>query len=140
MPLSMTPELIFYPVAVLVFWTLLVLLHLGLSRLQAARRGEVAVRYFRTCQGDAPERLVVLERHYRNLLELPLLFYLGGLVVYVTGGVDVWSLGFAWAFVALRLVHSLVHLGSNRIRLRFRLFLAGFAVLAVFWLGILVRL
>jgi len=136
----MTPELIFYPVAVLVFWTMLVLLHLGLSRMQAVRRKEIAPAYFRAYRGDAPERLVILERHYRNLLELPLLFYSGALIAYVTGGVDGWILAFAWAFVALRLLHSMSHLGGNRVRIRFRLFLAGFAVLAVFWLGILVRL
>ena len=136
----MTPELIFYPVAVLVLWTLLVLLHLGLSRMQALRRGEVVPSYFRAYRGEVPERLVVLERHYRNLLELPVLFYLAAVVAYVAGLVDGWLLGFAWAFVVLRLLHSISHLGGNRIRTRFRLFLAGFAVLAVFWLGILVRL
>lgn len=140
MPLMMSPELIFYPVAVLVFWTMLVLLHLGLSRMQAARRKEVAPGYFRAYRGDAPERLIVLERHYRNLLELPLLFYLGAVVAYAAGMVDGWSLGFAWAFVALRILHSVAHLGGNRVRTRFRIFLAGFAVLTVFWLGILVRL
>jgi len=138
--LTMSSELIFYPVILLVVWTLLVLAHLGVSRLAAVRRGEVSLGYFRAYQGAAPERLVVLERHYRNLLELPLLFYLAAITAYVTGLVDGWLLGLAWAFTLLRLTHSAVHLGGNPIRLRFYVFLAGFFVLTAMWLMILLRL
>jgi len=140
MPLSLSAELVFYPVVLLVVWTLLVLVALGRSRFAAVRRGEVRASYFRAYQGEVPERLLVLDRHYRNLLELPLLFYLAAVVAYVTGMVDGWLLGLAWAFVGLRIAHSAVHLGGNRVRLRFYVFIAGLAVLAGLWGIILVRL
>jgi len=139
-PLTFSSELIFYPVGLLVLWTLLVLGYLGAARFAAVRRGEIGLGYFRSYQGEAPERLAVLERHFRNLLELPLLFYLAAVTAYVTGLVDAWLLGLAWAFVLLRLIHSGVHLGKNVVRLRFFVFLAGFGVLAAIWAIILTRL
>jgi hypothetical protein len=50
-----------------------------------------------------------------NLLELPMLFYVVGIVLYVTGGTSSTAIAMARAFVALRVVHSLVHLTYNHV-------------------------
>lgn len=136
----MSAEIIFYPVAVLVFWTLMVLVLMGSARVKAVKKGEVPASYFRDYQGEVPERLAVAERHFRNMLELPPLFYLACVVTYMTGNVDGWMVGLAWAFVILRLAHSGVHLGGNVVNTRFFVFLLGLAVLASMWLVILARL
>lgn len=64
-----------------------------------------------------------------NLLELPVLFYAICLAVYVTHRVDPLDVGLAWGFLALRVAHSLVHLGYNNVRHRLVVFGIGNVVL-----------
>jgi hypothetical protein len=42
-------------------------------------------------------------------------------------------LGLAWSYVALRAWHSFVHLGYNKVLIRFKIFLASSVVLGVMW-------
>jgi hypothetical protein len=49
-----------------------------------------------------------------NLLELPVLFYVACLSLYVTGRGDQTALAIAWIYVGLRALHSLIHLSYNK--------------------------
>jgi len=71
--------------------------------------------------------------NFRNLFELPVLFYLALFVAWATGQVTPVSLGLAWAFVGLRVVHSLVHCTYNTVMHRFALHATGAVVLWVLW-------
>ena len=78
--------------------------------------------------------------NYRNLLELPVLFYFGVAVAVAAGVRDPWLLGLAWGFVALRVAHSAIQCSYNKVMHRFQVFLAGFLVLALFWIRLAVYL
>jgi len=78
--------------------------------------------------------------NFRNLFELPVLFYLALAVCAQTGFVNALTLGLAWAFVALRIVHSAIHCGYNRVLHRFYAYVAGFFALVALWLAIAVGL
>ena len=69
----------------------------------------------------------------RNLFELPVLFYAGVLVAHATGVTSATLLALAWSFVALRIAHSLVHCGYNRVMHRFGVYVAGSVVLWAMW-------
>jgi hypothetical protein len=69
-----------------------------------------------------------------NLLELPTLFYVVGIVLYVTGGASMPAIAIAWAFVALRVVHSLVHLTYNHVLHRLAAFSLATVALALLWI------
>ena len=71
--------------------------------------------------------------NYRNLFEMPVLFYLALLVAAIAGLVTPLSLGLAWTYVALRFVHSAIHCGYNRVKHRFYAFLASNVVLWALW-------
>ncbi len=58
----------------------------------------------------------------KNLFEMPVLFYAGILTLHVTEVADTTSLGLAWAFVALRVLHSAVHCTINVVLLRFGIY------------------
>ena len=47
----------------------------------------------------------------------------------VAGHVDAWAVNLAWAFVALRVVHSLVQSTANIVMLRFSIFMISWLVL-----------
>jgi hypothetical protein len=61
-------------------------------------------------------------------------------LVLVTRQADVWFVLLGWAFVALRLLHALVHTTSNHVPTRFNLFAASAIVLMVMWAYFAARL
>ena len=65
----------------------------------------------------------------RNLFELPVLFYTLVLYLFVTARVDSLYLSLAWAFVALRVAHSLVHCTYNIVLLRFGVYAVSALIL-----------
>ncbi|GGK07970.1 MAPEG family protein [Luteimonas terricola] len=71
--------------------------------------------------------------NYRNLFELPVLFYFAVAVALAARVQDPWVLGLAWGFVALRLAHSVIQCGYNKVMHRFPVFIAGVLVLALLW-------
>jgi hypothetical protein len=57
-----------------------------------------------------------------NLFELPVLFYALCLYLYVTGSVDDIYVAAAWIFFLFRVLHSAVHVSTNRVIVRFWLY------------------
>lgn len=130
----MRAEAIFGPVCVLVLWTGFVVLLTGLRRILAVRAGRITAHAFKLGESpDVPPDVAVVNRNFMNLLEMPVLFYIGCLAFYVTHHVNPAVLVLAWLYVALRLAHSIVHLGSNRIVLRLAAFAASNFVLLAIW-------
>ena len=68
--------------------------------------------------------------NYNHLLEQPTLFYAVTLTLTVLGAADGTSVTLAWAYVGLRVVHSLVQATVNIILLRFAVFALASVVLA----------
>lgn len=71
--------------------------------------------------------------NFRNLFELPVLFYLALVVADRLDMVDGISVALAWAFVLLRFVHSAIHVTYNRVMHRFAAYVAGGMVLWLLW-------
>lgn len=136
----MQPELIFYPAIAMFLLTMFVLFRTGLARNAAVRRREVDVRFYQLYQGEEPAHLRLLSRHLQNHFEIPPLFYVVVLALYVTGQVTMLSLIGAWLFVALRVLHSVVHLGGNVVLRRFFVFIASCVSLILLWLYLLIGL
>src|SRR4249920_2652147 len=125
---------IFFPMAALAAWTFAVLLLIPIARFRAGARGAVNAGDFRFGESAAVPGLVSLpNRNYMNLLELPLLFYVVCLILFVTAGANHLAVALAWAFVALRIVHSLIHLTYNHVIHRLATFALGSTVLAMLW-------
>lgn len=135
------PNLILYPVFAMVLLVAIVLMRMRSMRFGAVRRNEIRAHYYRAFQGeDEPEPLRVISRHFSNLFEMPVLFYAGVIIAYVTHQVTYWLVGCAWTFVALRYVHSWIHLTSNNVLARFSAFFASGLVLFMMWASLLVQL
>ena len=71
--------------------------------------------------------------NFRNLFELPVLFYAGVLLAAHIGMSDMVSPALAWAFVGLRAVHSVVHCTFNHVMTRFFAYALATLVLIAFW-------
>ena len=71
--------------------------------------------------------------NFRNLFELPVLFYLALVVAFSSGQVDVATLSLAWTFVALRVAHSAIQCTYNKVMHRFAVYVAGGLALWSLW-------
>lgn len=129
---------IFYPVFLLMFHTLFIAAFMGFKRYSAVKSGSADPAYYQLYRGEEPDNLRALSRHLVNLLEAPLLFYVGSVIAFVSGQSGTLLLGLAWLYVGLRLVHSFVHLGSNVVLWRFKVFVTSMAVLTVFLAVVLI--
>lgn len=71
--------------------------------------------------------------NFRNLFELPVLFYLALVVAAQAQLASAAVLALAWLFVALRVLHSAIHCTYNKVMHRFHAYVAGGMVLWVLW-------
>ncbi|MCH7509453.1 MAG: MAPEG family protein [Proteobacteria bacterium] len=132
---------IIYPMFAMFSLTIFAVFRMAYLRYTAAKSGEINPRYFKTYSGyDEPEHLRVMSRHVINLYEMPLLFYVVGILILQTGQTGVLTLSLAWAYVGLRYIHSYIHLTSNKVMHRFRVFVLGCFALIALWLTLIIRL
>lgn len=125
---------ILQPVFALAMLTGLVLLLIPLARIRAVQQGQIGLGDFKRGESPSvPERVCLPNRNYMNLLELPVLFYVVCLLVYVTGSTTAAMVQVAWVYVALRVVHSAIHLTYNHVLHRFMAFALSNVVLVVLW-------
>lgn len=78
--------------------------------------------------------------NFRNLFELPVLFYAGVLLAAHIGMSDMVSPALAWAFVGLRAVHSAVHCTFNHVMTRFVVYALATLALVALWVRIALAL
>lgn len=136
----MPQNLIFAPMGALALLTFIVLGLIPLRRFRAAFAGHVKPEDFRFGESAAvPGHVSIPNRNYMNLLELPMLFYVASLMYFVSGKVDGVTMAVAWTYVALRAIHTLIHLTYNNVMHRLTAFALSNAVLGVFWVLFFVR-
>jgi hypothetical protein len=115
------------PVVALVGWSLVMLIWLVIARFPAMRRSGISLKGVRgghpgALDGRIDERAQWKAHNYIHLMEQPTLFYAICLTLAAMdfgGGLNLWI---AWAYVALRVVHSIVQATVNIITIRFMLF------------------
>ncbi|MBW8814498.1 MAG: MAPEG family protein [Caulobacterales bacterium] len=130
----MPQDAIFAPVGALALLTFLVLGFIPATRFRAVSAGQVRADDFKFGESPrVPPNVAVTNRNYMNLLELPMLFYVGGLMYFVAGRVDRTALVLAWTYVGLRAVHSAIHLSYNNVLHRLIVFAISNGVLIAFW-------
>lgn len=112
---------------------------MGKRRFGAVRQGTARARDFLVPSVE-PETSATVARNLTNQFELPVLFYLVCTLLIVTDGVSVLAVSAAWLFVLSRYGHAFVHMTSNRLMLRHRLFLVGFFTNAFLWLLLAVHI
>ena len=71
--------------------------------------------------------------NFRNLFEVPVLFYALVATALGTGHVPAWLVLGAWSFVVLRVAHSVIHCTYNKVFHRLAVFLASFALVVALW-------
>jgi hypothetical protein len=126
---------IFRPAFALALLTFVVAARLLATRIAEMRRLRIHPQAVAT-SGQAAQRFVDTRAadNFRNLFELPVLFYAALGVAFAIGATGPTTQALAWAFVAARVLHSAIHCTYNRVWHRFLAYLAGVLVLFALWL------
>jgi hypothetical protein len=128
------PSAVLQPVIVLVLWTFVMWLWLYATRIPAMAKAKTPLDPNRTKgEFDAalPARVRWKADNYNHLMEQPTLFYAVALTLALIGEGGGLNAQLAWAYVALRILHSLVQATVNIILLRFTIFNLSSLVLLV---------
>lgn len=128
------------PAFVHVFWLLFLARRMGNARVKAVRSGHVKIRDVALDSSRWPDDIRKLSNNYDNQFQLPMLFYAILPLLILLVKVDWFSVVLAWAFIASRIVHSVIHTGDNVVLHRFRAFVFGFITLATLWAWFALRL
>jgi hypothetical protein len=131
------------PVLVLVAWTLVMWIWMYATRIPAMKEAGIDPQDA-AYPGTWSHRLRrpsvrSVADNYNHLHEQPTIFYALMFFAALTGGGDAFALGLAWAYVLLRIVHSLVQATFNRVVVRFGVFALASLVLVAFTVRELVR-
>jgi hypothetical protein len=132
---------IWIPCAAMVGLTALVWVKLYWDRISEMRARGIDAQELATVRAAAGR----LERpeaadNFRNLFEVPVLFYALCIVLVLTGGSTPRYLAAAWVYVALRALHSLIHVTYNRVMHRFTVYVASTLLLFGMWGAFLARI
>ena len=115
------------PAALLIVWSLVMLVWLAAVRLPALARAKMPRNMLRGGRGQDLEGVLEPKvnwkaHNYAHLMEQPTLFYACVLILAMVGYSPA-VLVAAWLYVALRIVHSLWQATINTVPVRFALFL-----------------
>ena len=130
---------LFTPTVILILWSLLMLLMVAATRLPAAAKAGFSMGDMRGGRGadidpKMPERVAWVSHNYTHLTEQPTLFYATIAVLAIQGAHTELNIALAWAYVILRILHSLWQVFINTIAVRFGVFVL--ATLALIGLAI----
>jgi hypothetical protein len=124
------------PVVALVAWSLVMMMWMYATRFPAMARKGISLKGRVGGRGGALDGVIEDQvqwkaHNYNHLMEQPTLFYAIALTLALIGQGDGVSLAVAWAYVGLRIAHSLVQATVNVVRWRFLLFSAASIALLI---------
>ena len=130
----MTELTILQPVVALAAWTMVMWVWMYGTRLPAMAAAQVdpdklAHDPETTLDRSLPAPVQWKAHNYNHLHEAPTVFYAVAIVLAITGQGDGLNAQLGWAYVALRIVHSLVQATVNKVVVRFAVFALSSAVL-----------
>ena len=112
------------PVLALACWTLIVWAWMYATRIPAMQAANIEADDARHpgSLDVLPSSARSVADNYNHLHEQPTVFYALAFYCHLAATADAININLAWAYVALRVVHSLVQNTSNKVMLRFPVF------------------
>lgn len=126
----MHPSPLLGPVVALVAWTLVIQIWMYGTRIPAMRRAGISLKGRVGTRGGAlegkiPDEVNWKAHNYNHLMEQPTIFYAIAFALILMGFDAPINVYLAWAYVGIRVAHSLVQATVNIVLYRFLLFIAG---------------
>ena len=126
------------PLLAMLLLTLVVWVTMFIHRVGYANANDIDAQKMKTPSDVArllPDEVSGSGNNFKNLFEMPVLFYVMCLYLTVFGQVTSMMVTCAWVFVVLRAVHSFIHCSYNNVMHRFIAYLASSSAL---WIMVIV--
>ena len=123
----------------LIVWSLVIWVWMYVKRIPAMSKAKLNPQEarFPGSLNVLPDDARAAADNYNHLMEQPTIFYALAVITYLLGLQTAGTAMLAWAYVGLRVVHSLVQVTANIVPLRFLVFALSTIVLMV-WTGCVV--
>lgn len=123
------------PATAMVVLTASVWVRLYLERITEMRASRIPAQRLATLhQSDAILRKTLASDNFKNLFEIPVLFYVLCIALVITHTQTSFLNVGLWLFVVLRTAHSLIHCSYNNVMHRFTVYLLSTLLLFVMWI------
>lgn len=122
------------PVLALILWTFVMWLWMYKRRIPAMMAITKNTQDFidkPEMKNQLPAKAKWVAENYNHLHEQPVIFYALMFYLFLSKLTPDWILYLAWAYVVIRVLHSLSQVTSNQVMIRFPLFAVGSIVLMV---------
>lgn len=131
----MTLKLV-YPALAMILW-IFVVLGIMFVRRQAAFRSKAVRMADVAVSGERyPEPARLAAANFANQFETPVVFFALIMLAMEVNAASYIMAALAWAFVATRIVHTLIHVGPNNLKQRASAFALGVVILFCMWVGV----
>lgn len=122
---------ILYPVLAHMFLVVFLFIPLIMRKSKAVKNKAVDLKETALNNQAWTSDVKKVSNNIANQFEIPVLFYALCMIIALTDNVGVLNTALAWGFVVLRYVHTYVHIGSNFVPLRMRIFALSLVIVLV---------
>ena len=117
------------PVLVLIIWTFIIFLIMAFGRVSFMNNPQDAADS-KDYKSQLPAWVNRTADNYNHLFEQPVAFYAVTLSIALINNFNILVVQLAWAYVLIRVIHSLIQLTINIVLVRFFLFASGWLIIA----------
>ena len=129
-----------YPLLAMVLLTLLVTLRLLFIGGYLVITKKVHIKQFRNMDGEFPKYALSARDQFRNMFEIPILFYLLCVLLLIENNYNQIDIYLAWGFVFFRLVHSLIRIPNRNVLYRYLSFIVSRFFLIGGWINFIIKI
>lgn len=127
----MNSSQIFWPVLIQILIPIAGFMLLGVRKARAMKLGSVDMEKAALDNDAWPDYVLLASNSMRNQFQVPVLFFVLCFVFYSLNAVTTTVLYLAWAFVISRIIHAGIHMSTNYVPARFRVFIIGFLIMVI---------
>ena len=135
-------QAILYPLFVMVLITFTVVYGQFFINFRALKQKDVRLSFYKLfkSEDETPHYLAAARMHYRNMFEVPILFYVLVLFLYFSNTVTALDVMLAWLFVGGRFAHFLVRsFHYDDVPIRFKCFAFSVIILTIHWILVMIK-
>jgi hypothetical protein len=110
------------------------------ARIASVRGGTTQLASISVSSGAWPDEVRKLGNNFDNQFQVPMLWYGVCALLLVTQKADWIGVVLSWIFLIARVWHSAIHIGTNYVPLRMRVFLGSFVAVFLMWAWFALRL
>lgn len=116
------------------FYIVFLVFFMFIQRKKAVENKQVDPRFFKSYLGTSPEYLQIIQNHFSNQFQIPVMFFLACILTLQQHKVSQVTIILAIGFVLSRIVHSYIHLGKNKLMKRVYSYATGVLIVGVMFL------